>query len=128
MEMNQPSSSDPSRAPFPFGAGRDIGAAIFKLPLLQLVLRNIRTMPPPGQEDEPEVFEQPVVEPVILSRYGVDDFGRPRILSPLEVMLFALARPVVLAVTPGFGVAIALMESDKNTAPKPSISWQEATP
>jgi hypothetical protein len=43
------------------------------------------------------------------SRYKKDAFGRPRPLSSLENLLHAIAWPVVIGVTIGYALAIALV-------------------
>ncbi len=42
-------------------------------------------------------------------RYEPDMYGRPRVLSRWEAVLHSIARPVVVAVVIGYGLAILLI-------------------
>jgi len=44
-----------------------------------------------------------------VSRHEVNAYGRPRILSKWEVILHALALPVVIGVVIGYGLAISVL-------------------
>jgi hypothetical protein len=45
----------------------------------------------------------------VVSRYDLDFYGRPRILSTWEIVAHELARPILLGVALGFGLAISLL-------------------
>jgi len=50
-----------------------------------------------------------LVKPTARSRYDVDVYGQPRILSKWEVILYAVARPLVIGVIIGYGLAISVV-------------------
>jgi hypothetical protein len=106
--MNPLPSSDPVSPAFSFTSGASTDCTIdWKMTLLGPAAHKIWPVRKPARVVRREAVELPFIEPMIKCRYSVDDFGRPRILSRFEAMLYALARPVVLGVILGYGVAIA---------------------
>ena len=82
-----------------------------------------------GDDSAPSLADRRVV-----SRYHVDVYGRPRILSRWEIILHALAWPVVVGVLIGYMLAISLfvihnfsMLKMQKTAAKPPVESQEAS-
>ena len=69
----------------------------------------------------------PIIEPSVVSRYKVDDYGRPRILSKAEIIFYDVARWTVIAVVIGYGLAIALVVIHNSSALKPQekVSQQQ---
>ena len=55
-------------------------------------------------------------EQKVVSRYEVDIYGRPKVLSRWETVLYALAWPAVVGLTLGFGFAILLVIAQNDLA------------
>ena len=92
---------------------------------------------PPANDHEPKTlsFSPFVSSASAVSRYHVDVYGRPRILSKWEVTLYALARPVVIGAVVGLGLAIALLVIHNSAMPSsrektgcPQVASLEAAP
>jgi hypothetical protein len=47
-------------------------------------------------------------ETLVINPYECDFYGQPRLLSQWEIIAYALARPVLIGVVLGFGLAISL--------------------
>ncbi len=58
---------------------------------------------------------RPILDGDLVSRGQVDDFGQPRVLSSLEVVLHRVARLAVIGTVIGFALAILLLA--RQTAP-----------
>jgi hypothetical protein len=106
--MNNHPSTDNYNQTLPFSTfGSD--ASVLKMSVLRLSSENLRQVASSPRMAHREAAADPIVELRVVSRYHVDIYGRPRILSKLEVTLYAPARPVAIGVVIGFGLAITLL-------------------
>jgi len=77
----------------------------FKPALSNFFASMVRSIIAPGWQ----TVSGPAAEPKLVSLYHADVYGRPRVLSRPEVILHAMARPVIIGVALGFAVAIAML-------------------
>ena len=106
----------------PFVSGGDAGAgdvSVLKKAVLRLFSKSLRRIMPSPRTADREAAARPIIDPSVVSRYDVDDFGRPRILSKWEVILHALAWPAVAGVVIGFGLVISLIVIHNSSALEP---------
>jgi hypothetical protein len=106
--MNNHPLSDNYNQTLPFSTFGGDGSVSRKA-VLWLSSKSLRPNEPSLDTAHRAAAAEPVAELRVVSRYHVDIYGRPRILSKLEVTLYALARPVVIGVVIGFGLAISLL-------------------
>jgi len=81
-------------------------ATISKMPRLGAYSEKLSEAMPSARTTPLEATADPVIESGIESRYDLDDFGNPRILTRWEATLHAVAWPVVLGVALGYGLII----------------------
>jgi len=105
-------------SPFPPGVGAYSDLIAMALwPISQSTL----SITPPSCEASRVASAIPAIEPVIVSPYEVDDFGRPRILSKFEVAFHSLAWRVVVGLLIGVGLAAGLLAVQKAVTPQEQI-------
>jgi len=86
--------------------GASGNAGILKMPLPGSYSEKLAAAATSDRKTQPEAPADSVIESRIESRYNVDDFGNPRILTRWEATLYAVAWPVVLGVALGYGLII----------------------
>ena len=137
--MNNPPSNDPYQKTFSFssfvsdsGVGND-EVSILKKAVMLLLSKRSRQIASSAQMAHREAT--PIIEPSVVSRYKVDDFGRPRTLSKCEVILHTMAWPAVIAVVIGYGLTIFLVVIHNSSALKsqekvsqPQVAFQQEEP
>jgi hypothetical protein len=106
--MNNHPISDNYNQTLPFSPFGN-GASVLKMPVSRLSSKNLRQVVSSPRKAHRQATAEPIAEWRVVSPYHVDDYGRPRILSRLEVTLYALAWPVVIAVVIGYGLAISFV-------------------
>jgi len=110
--MTNPSSNDNfpktlSFFPFVSDGGADDEVPVLKQVVVRLLSKRasqIASSPRPAHRET-----APIIEPCVVSRYKVDDYGRPRILSKAEIIIHDAARWTVIAVIIGYALAISLV-------------------
>jgi len=115
------------------GIGDD---SVLKTKVMRLFSKSLRRIRPSSRTADREfIAAEPLAEPRVVSRYHVDTYGRPRILSKWEITLHALAWPVVVAVACSFGLAIFVLAAHNSSTLKPQesasqslVESQEAAP
>ena len=123
---------------FPFVSGLrisgDEASSLEKVALL-FSSKNLRQTVPSPRAANQKVAAGPIIEWHAVSGYHVDDYGRPRILSAWEITLHALARPIVVGVAIGFGMAIFTLATHSSStlnlqekATRTQVAWQETSP
>ena len=118
----------------PFVSGTD-DVSVLKKAVLRLLPKSSRQiMPPPGTANR-EAAARSIFKWNAVSRYDVDAYGRPRILSKWEVIFHALAWPVVAGSVIGFGLAIFLVAvqdpsplKPQEKSGQPQVALQEVEP
>jgi hypothetical protein len=80
------------------GAARNVAA-------LRLIVKLFRRIFSPSYI----MVRESVTSVKVLSRYDADVYGQPRVLSRLEVVLHAVAWPIIIGVLIGFGLAISAL-------------------
>ena len=123
-------------SPFVSGAGVDVGdASVSRRAVLWFSSKTSRQIEPTLDPALREAIDRPIIEPVVVSRYHVDVYGRPRILSKWEVILHALAWPVMFGVVIGYSLAISLVvmgnfssERPQEKADQPYVTSLEVEP
>jgi hypothetical protein len=98
-----------------FGSGYD--ASVFKREVVQV--SSHRTA-------DREAAADPIVDQRVVSRYDNDVYGRPRILSRWEVILHALAWPVVIGMSIGYILVISLFVVHNFSTLKAPVKLEEA--
>jgi hypothetical protein len=113
-------------SPFTHGIGAGDGAVfLLERAVSRLGAKGSQQIMPSFQRADRQAVARPIVPRRVVSRYDVDLYGRPRILSPLEATLHALAWPVMLGVAIGFGIAIGAI-AIHNTSKLPSQEKADA--
>jgi len=92
---------------FVSGGNGDDDVSVLKRAVARLFLTRSRHATPSFPMACREAAARPIIEAMVVSPYKVDDYGRPRTLSRLEILLHAMAWPVVIAVVIGYGLAIS---------------------
>jgi hypothetical protein len=115
-------------------AGIDEVFVLKKAVVLLLSKRSRQIASSPGMACW-EAIASPIIEPSVVSRYKVDDFGRLRTLSKAEIIVHSVARWMVIAVVIGYGLAISLVVIHNSSALKsqekvsqPHVAFQEEEP
>ena len=92
--------------PFPtFGSGTGENSGL-KTKVMQSVGKLFFRFASADGTAKGQGVERFVAEPVVLSQYHVDDFGRPRALTKLEAALHALAWPAICVVILSVALAV----------------------
>jgi len=107
---------------FRFASGDGMGSddvSVLRMWLVRLLSKSLPRLLSSSRTAHREAAFGPIFEWNAVSRYDVDDYGRPRILSRWEVILHALALPAIAGVMIGFGLAIALLAVHNDSTPKP---------
>ena len=133
---NDPSPKTLSFSPLvPAGGEGNGDASVLKKVVLRLFSKSSRQIMPPPRTVDREAAASPIFKWNAVSRYDVDAYGRPRVLSKWEIILHGLAWPAVAGVVIGFGLAIALLVIQnpstldaRESAGQPQVALQEVAP
>ena len=137
--MNNHSSNESyqktlSFSPFISGGGPG-NVSVSQIPVWRWSLKSLRQIMASPRTAPREAAARTIVERRVVSRYSVDDYGCPRILSKWEVTLHALALSTVVGVVIGFGLVILLVAIHNFSTLKPQgktgyalVISQEETP
>jgi len=109
-------------SPFVTGADDD---SVLKKAVLRLLSKNSRQITPSPRTADREIAARPIAEQRVVSRYHLNDYGHPRVLAEWEVILHALAWPVMIGVVIGFGLAISLIVIHNPSTLQPQVTWQK---
>jgi len=107
------------------GGGADDEVPVLKKAVMRVLSKETRPIafsPRATHREE----ARPVIEPSIVSRYKVDDYGRPRILSKAEIIIHDVARWTVIAVVIGYGLAISIVVIHNSSVRQPQQKTTQA--
>lgn len=124
---NHPSNDNHQRtlsfSPSVSGVDAGISAgSVLKTKVVRLFSKSLRRIMPSSRTAGREAAAKPIIEQRVVSRYHFDDYGHPRILSEWQIILHALAWPVLVGVVIGFALAISLLLIHHPSTPKPQES------